>query len=211
MSDRPTSMAHSTASRLSKRHSFRLKHTLANPQLSRSGAAPAVPAVPAAAAAVSTTGSILQQLEGSSSSGSHHAPSGTGGSAAGAGAARQGGGSSVATSTPAAVLAAAAAGGDPLAQYRGLALLQRPTLRECVQPCRETLLAEVDLCHKHARRIGGRLKVRPLQAYNLLTKDVSKRVYVVVRTHLQQVCSTRGSTCIDLLLVLTVRSVNATC
>jgi hypothetical protein len=188
MSDRPTSMAHSTASRLSKRHSFRLKHTLANPQLSRSGAAAAAGTVGTAAA--STTGSAaLAQLEGSSSGGSHHAPSGTGGSAAGAGAAaaRQGGGSSVATSTPAAVLAAAAAG-DPLAQYRGLALLQRPTLRECVQPCRETLLAEVDLCHKHARRIGGRLKVRPLQAYNLLTKDVSKRVYVVVRTHLQQVC-----------------------
>jgi hypothetical protein len=185
MSDRPTSMAHSTASRLSKRHSFRLKHTLANPQLSRSGAAAAVATGTAGTtAAVSTTGSILQQLEGSSSSSSHHAPSGTGGSAAGAGAVRQGGGSSVATSTPAAVLAAA---GDPLAQYRGLALLQRPTLRECVQPCRETLLAEVDLCHKHARRIGGRLKVRPLQAYNLLTKDVSKRVYVVVRTHLQQV------------------------
>jgi hypothetical protein len=181
MSDRPTSMAHSTASRLSKRQSFRFKHTLANPQLSRSAAAAAGTAGTTAASA--TTGMpSLAQLEGSSSSGSHHCPSGTGGSVrAGV---RQGGGSSVASSAPAVQLAAA----DPLAQYRGLALLQRPTLRESVQPCRETLLAEVDLCHKHARRIGGRLKVRPLQAYNLLTKDVSRRVYVVVRTHLQQVC-----------------------
>ncbi len=61
--------------------------------------------------------------------------------------------------------------------------LRRKSIKSIVSPCRQALICEVDLYHKHVLQVGGTIRLSPLKALNL--SDISRRIFMVVTTRLQ--------------------------